>query len=90
MMLHLVEPAPHRPGIVRVGPGGVSIAGEEWRFPKAALGEFLSTIQQPLGLGQIELHNGRKVHGFLCEAAAAEAAKDISASGGWRGFLVSS
>lgn len=88
-MVYLPEPAPHRPGIVRLESGGVSITGEEWSFPKAALGEFLSTIQQPLGLGQIELSDGRKVHGFLCEAAAAEAAEDISGSGGWRGYLSS-
>lgn len=86
-MIYLPEPAPHRPGIIRVGEGGASIAAEEWRFPKAALGEFLATIQQPLGLSQIELSDGRKVHGFLCEAAAAEGAEDISATGGWRGFL---
>lgn len=86
-MIYLPEPAPHRPGIIRVGEGGVRIAAEEWRFPKAALGEFLATIQQPLGLGQLELDDGRKVHGFLCEAAAAQGAKDISSCGGWRGFL---
>jgi allophanate hydrolase len=87
-MIYLPEPAPHRPGIIRVGEGGVSIAAEEWTFPKASLGELLSTIQQPLGLGQLELTDGRKVHGFLCEAAAAGAgAKDISATGGWRQFL---
>ncbi len=88
-MIYLPEPAPHRPGIIRVGEGGASIAAEEWRFPHAALGEFLSTIQQPLGLGQIELSDGRKVHGFLCEAAAAASAEDISAAGGWRAYLAS-
>jgi hypothetical protein len=77
----------HWSGIVRVSEGGVSIVAEEWSFPKAALGEFLSTIQQPLGLGQLELNDGRKVHGFLCETAAAETAKDISETGGWRLFL---
>ncbi|MGJ8637777.1 MAG: allophanate hydrolase [Opitutaceae bacterium] len=85
-MVYLPEPAPHRPGIVRVAEG-VSIGAEEWSFPKASLGQFLSTIQQPLGLGQVELSDGRKVHGFLCEAVAAESAEDISASGSWRGFL---
>lgn len=88
-MIYLPEPAPHRPGIIRVGEGGASIAAEEWCFPKAALGEFLSTIQQPLGLGQLELSDGRKVHGFLCEAAAANGAEDISATGGWCGYLAS-
>ncbi|MEO0511219.1 MAG: allophanate hydrolase, partial [Verrucomicrobiota bacterium] len=86
-MVYLPEPAPHRPGIVRISEGGVSIAAEEWSFPKAALGEFLDTIHQPLGLGQIEVSDGRRVHGFLCEAATAESAEDISACGGWRGFI---
>jgi allophanate hydrolase len=86
-MVYLPEPAPHRPGIVRVSEGGVSLAAEEWLFPKAALGEFLASIQQPLGLGQLELLDGRKVHGFLCEAVLAETAEDISQTGGWRGYL---
>lgn len=86
-MVYLPEPAPHRPGIIRVAKAGVSIAAEEWSFPKASLGAFLSTIQQPLGLGQVELDDGRKVHGFLCEAAAAEVAEDISSAGSWRGYL---
>jgi allophanate hydrolase len=86
-MVYLPEPAPHRPGIVRVAVGGVSIAAEEWSFPKSSLGELLSTIQQPLGLGQVELSDGRKVHGFLCEAAVAADTKDISSAGSWRGFL---
>jgi len=86
-MVYLPEPAPHRPGIIRVGEGGTGICAEEWVFPKSALGELLSTIQQPLGLGQIELSDGRKVHGFLCEASAAEGAQDISKYGSWRAFL---
>ncbi len=86
-MIYLPNPAPHRPGIIRVSEGGFSIAAEEWRLPKASLGTLLESIQQPLGLGQIELLDGLKVHGFLCEAAAAVNAEDISATGGWRGFL---
>lgn len=88
-MVYLPEPAPHRPGIIRIGQGGVSLAAEVWSFPKSVVGEFLSSLRQPLGLGQIELEDGRKVHGFLCEAVAAEVARDISASGGWRPFLQS-
>lgn len=86
-MAHLPEPAPARPGVVRVGAGGASLAGELWHFPKSSLGAFLGTIRQPLGLGEIELADGRRVHGFLCEAAGAEDAEDISRCGGWRGFL---
>ena len=89
-MVYLPEPAPPRPGILRVESGGAEIAAEEWRMPVANLGKFLTLIQQPLGLGQIELSDGRKVLGFLCEAVAANAAKDISERGGWRAFLAKS
>jgi allophanate hydrolase len=87
-MIYLPEPAPHRPGIIRQSDGGVSLAAEEWCFPITSLGALLASIQQPLGLGQLELADGRKVHGFLCEAAAATGATDISNAGGWRQFLV--
>jgi allophanate hydrolase len=86
-MVDLPEPAPQRPGVLRVAEGGRSIAAEEWSFPKCALGEFLAGIRHPLGLGEIELTDGRRVHGFLCESAAADTAEDISHFGGWRAFL---
>lgn len=88
-MVHLPEPAPARPGVFRVREGGVSILAEEWAFPKSALGSFLATIRQPLGLGEIELDDGRRLHGFLCETAGGERAGDISASGGWRSYTAS-
>lgn len=86
-MFHLPEPAPERPGLIRVDENGHTIEGEEWRFPSGKIGPFLSKIRQPLGLGEVELSDGRKCHGFLCEKAATQSAKDISESGGWRGYL---
>ncbi len=86
-MVYLPEPAPHRPGVLRTDEGGVALTAEEWRFPLASLGAFLASIRQPLGLGEIELSDGRKCHGFLCEAAAAQGVRDISEFGGWRDFL---
>ncbi|MEM0967143.1 MAG: allophanate hydrolase [Verrucomicrobiota bacterium] len=86
-MSYLPKPEPHRPGIFRVDDGGVSITGEEWSFPFESLGKFLATIHQPLGLGEIELKDGRKVHGFLCEASIASSERDISEFGGWREFI---
>ena len=76
-----------RPGLVRVASGGVAIEGEIWRVPTDAIGALLARIPSPLGLGDITLADGRKVKGFLCEAAAVEGAEDISACGGWRGYL---
>jgi len=76
-----------RPGLVRVAKDGVAIEGEIWRVPLDAVGTLLARIPSPLGLGDITLADGRKVKGFLCEAAAVEGAEDISACGGWRGYL---
>jgi allophanate hydrolase len=76
-----------RPGLVRVAQDGVAIDGEIWRVPIDAVGALLARIPSPLGLGDITLADGRKVKGFLCEAAAVVGAEDISACGGWRGYL---
>lgn len=86
-MFHLAEPAPERPGLIRVEKGGFAIEGEEWSFPSSAIGAFLSKIKKPLGLGEVELSGGRRCYGFLCETVATREATDISATGGWRNFL---
>lgn len=85
-MVQLTAVPPARPGVITVPADGVSMAGELWAFPKTAIGELLSTIQAPLGLGIIELSDGRQVHGFLCDAIAAQSNPDISLHGGWRKF----
>ncbi|MEU8010028.1 allophanate hydrolase [Micromonospora parva] len=78
------------PGLVRIDPDGSSghpIDVELWRLPSAALGELLAGVPAPLSLGWVQLHDGRDVLGFLCEAyAAGPPAEDISASGGWRAY----
>lgn len=86
-IFHLPEPAPERPGLIRVEEGGASIEGEEWLFPSDKIGSFLSKIRQPLGLGEVELSDGRKCHGFLCEKVVTDSAEDISGTGGWRHFI---
>ncbi|MHA6195764.1 allophanate hydrolase [Pseudomonas wadenswilerensis] len=76
-----------RPGMVRVDSGGVAIAVEVWQVPAAALGAFLSEIPAPLGLGKVELGDGRWETGFICEGYGLEGARDISEWGGWRAWL---
>lgn len=78
---------PPKPGLLRVGPGGASIALELWALPQRHVGSFLALIPPPLGLGSLSLDDGRIVHGFLCETEAAQGAEDISAHGGWRAYL---
>jgi allophanate hydrolase len=76
-----------RPGMVRVAESGAAIAGEIWRLPTEAVGAFLANIPQPLGLGDVELDDGRRLKGFLCEAIATSGAEEITPFGGWRAFL---
>jgi len=80
---------PPKPGLRRVADdeAGASIEVEVWSMPQAQVGAFLALIPPPLGLGSIELEDGSRVHGFLCEAHALQAAPDISHLGGWRAFL---
>lgn len=79
---------PHRPGLCRNQNGhGASIALELWALPKHAMGDFMEGIPSPLAIGTVEIEDGSKVKGFLCETSCLGEAEDISALGGWRGFL---
>jgi allophanate hydrolase len=80
---------PPKPGLVRVADAasGFQIDLEVWRLPRERLGDFMAGIGTPLCLGTVELEDGAHVTGFLCEGFAVEAARDISASGGWRAYL---
>jgi allophanate hydrolase len=77
---------PARPGLVRGEPGR-SIPVEIWEVPAAALGSFVDGIPAPLGIGTLELEDGERVRGFLCEHYATTGARDISDLGGWRAYL---
>jgi allophanate hydrolase len=58
-----------------------------WDVPVDAVGSFLALIPPPLGLGSMQLADGRTVHGFLCEGHALQGAEDITRHGGWRAYL---
>jgi allophanate hydrolase len=77
---------PRRPGLVRMA-DGAAIALEVWSLPAERLGGLLGALPAPLALGRVELADGRRVLGFLCEAHAVAAAQDITAHGGWRRYL---
>lgn len=78
---------PFRPGMVRVAEGGVDIEVEVWELPSAELGSFLTGIPAPLGLGKVQLADGRWETGFICEPCGLEGAEDITHFGGWRAYL---
>lgn len=78
---------PQRPGLIRAREGGAAIEVEVWGVPAARLGDFLAGIPAPLGIGKVELEDGRWLPGFICEGWAADGAEDITALGGWRAHL---
>lgn len=80
---------PPKPGLQREPGNGVPIALEVWNVPHAEVGAFLAQIPPPLGLGSVELADGRWVHSFICEAHALQGAEDVSAHGGWRAYIAS-
>ncbi|MCL6700650.1 allophanate hydrolase [Pseudomonas sp. T1.Ur] len=78
---------PLRPGMLRVGEGGVAIEVEIWELPSSEVGSFLTGIPAPLGLGKVQLADGRWESGFICEPYGLDGAEDISHLGGWRAYL---
>ena len=80
---------PLRPGMFRDETGGISLPVEIWRVPEDQFGSFVAGIPAPLGIGKVELADGRWVSGFICEPIGLAGADDITHFGGWRGFLES-
>lgn len=76
-----------RPGMVRDREQGAAIGVEVWDLPHAEVGSFLAGIPAPLGLGKVELEDGRWLTGFICEEYGLQGAEDITAFGGWRAWL---
>jgi allophanate hydrolase len=79
---------PPKPGLARQDEGQHIIV-ELWDIPKARFGEFVAEIPTPLGMGNVELADGRWVKGFICEPYGLNGAKNISEFGGWRAYIQS-
>ena len=78
---------PFRPGLIRDEAQGQAIEVEVWQMPMDQLGSFLAGIPQPLGLGKVELEDGRWVTSFICEGYAIADATEITHHGSWRNYL---
>ena len=77
-----------RPGMVRDEAGGQAIEVEVWSIPTSELGSFVAGIPAPLGIGKVELADGRWVSGFICESQGiSSATEEITHLGGWRAWL---
>ena len=65
---------------------GADIATERMQEVARAFGEFVARVPAPLCIGSLELEDGARVSGFLCEPHALGGAREISSFGGWRAF----
>ncbi len=78
---------PLRPALERVDGCGKSIEVEVWSLDAAGLGQLVAAVAPPLGIGTVELVDGRWVKGFICETRGLADAPDITAHGSWRAYL---
>jgi allophanate hydrolase len=91
----LANTVPPKPGLVRVNAEKLESGDEQghqlivelWRIDHAGFGAFVEEIPQPLGIGTLELEDGRLVKGFICEPEAVGTATHISDFGGWRAYI---
>ena len=74
-----------RPALIREGNASIDV--EIWSMPQNTWGSFVQGIAPPLGIGKVELADGRWLSGFICADGVPEGAIDISHHGGWRGWL---
>ena len=79
---------PPKPGLARAK-NGATIIVEVWDMPVANFGRFVAGVPGPLGIGSVELQDGRVVKGFICEGQALQQARDITECGGWRAYCKS-
>src|SRR5690242_4559996 len=75
------------PAMVRVASGGAAIALEVWSVPAAGLAEILLKEPPGLAIGKVRLEDGSEVLGVLGEPILCEGQREVTAHGGWRGYL---
>lgn len=85
----LPNTTPPKPGLKRVEDGGAEIVLEVWEMAASEFGSFVDLIPAPLGIGNVELADGRWVNGFICEGNGFTGARDVTEFGGWRAFIKS-
>ena len=77
---------PPRPGLLWDESRNGSIRLEIYDLPFEGFGKLVASVAPPLAIGTVELEDGEKVKGFLCESWAARSAEDITDFGGWIAF----
>jgi hypothetical protein len=75
------------PAMLRVSEGGAAVAVEVWYVPAEGLAAILLGEPAGLTIGKILLTDGSEVLGVLGEPWLCEGRKEITATGGWRGYI---
>ena len=88
-LYNVPEKMPPRPGMVRDSSSEAALELEVWSMPLKNFGAFMVQIASPLCIGTVYLEDGTPVYGFLCESDPLKGAEEITAFGGWRGYLAS-
>lgn len=83
----LPNTVPPKPGLQRVTQDGAAIIVEVWEMPASEFGSFVDLVPAPLGIGSVELTDGRWVNGFICEEYGITDAQDVTQFGGWRAYI---
>jgi hypothetical protein len=77
------------PAMLRAETGGAAIALELWEIPAAGLAAVLQAEPAGLCIGKVALADGTEVLGVLGEPWLCTGAPEITAHGGWRGYIAS-
>lgn len=83
----LPNTVPPKPGLQRVHENGAAIIVEVWEMAASEFGSFVDLIPAPLGIGSVELADGRWINGFICEGHGITDAQDVTEFGGWRAYI---
>jgi allophanate hydrolase len=83
----LPNTTPPKPGLKRDETNGEEIILEVWEMAASEFGSFVDLIPAPLGIGNVELADGRWVNGFICEGYGLDGARDVTEFGGWRAYI---
>jgi hypothetical protein len=78
--------SPPQAGVIRSGRGACLVA-ERWLISPAGLRAFLADLPAPMTLGSVDLVDGSRATGILCDPAAAARGTDVTGFGCWRAYL---
>ncbi len=85
--MYALNSTPPKPGLIRDEKQGGTIEVEVYSLSKSAFGHFTSMIPHPLGIGKLQLEDGRWIPGFIAEPLVAGEGKEITEWKGWRFYL---